>query len=57
MNGDGKFVSRDCTLLLLVCTFIRWAVIICGLGGLTLDMVKSCPNYFATMDMGKLKQG
>jgi hypothetical protein len=31
MNGDGEFVSRDCTLL-LVCTRIRWAVIICGLG-------------------------
>jgi len=37
---DGEFVSRDCTLLLLVS-----------------DVVKSYPNYFATMDMGKLKQG
>ena len=41
MNEDGEFVSGDCTLLLLVCTHVRWAVIICGLGGLTSDMVKS----------------
>jgi len=47
MNRDGEFVSRDCTLLLLIC----------GLGRLTSDMVKSYPNYFATMDMGGLKQG
>ena len=32
---------QETTLLLLVCTHVRWAVIICGLGGLTSDMVNS----------------
>lgn len=51
METENLF--QDCTLLLLVCAHVKWAVIICGLGELTLDMVKSCPNYFATMDVGK----